>query len=58
MFQHYCKYLSNENLKNYLQDKFEEWDKEDEVTYSAWVITDRIEHSRVQRQFHLNNLIF
>lgn len=41
-----------------MQDQFEEWDKEDEVTYSTWVITNRIEHSRVQRQFHLNNLIF
>lgn len=47
MLRHCSKCPSNDNLKNALQDKFQEWDEEDEITYSAWVTTDRTQQVSV-----------
>lgn len=41
MLRHCTKCPSSENLKTFIKEKFEEWDPDDEVTYSAWISTDR-----------------
>lgn len=59
MLRHCYKCPSNENLKKYLLDKFEEWDQEEEVTYSAWVTTDRTQQVSVTVSFeeYVNHLV-
>ena len=41
MLRHCEKCPPKENLKKFLYEKFEEWDPEDEISYSSWVSTDR-----------------
>lgn len=59
MLRHCCKCPSSENLKKIFLEKFEEWDQEDEVTYSAWVTTDRTQQVTVTVSLdeYLNHLV-
>lgn len=37
----------NKRLKEFLINKFEEWDPDDEVTYSMWISTDRSQQATI-----------
>lgn len=59
MLRHCSNCPTSENLKKFLEQKFEEWDQEDEVTYNAWVTTDRTQQVTltVSLEEYLNHLI-
>lgn len=41
MLRHCPECPSSVNLKSFIMEKFEEWDPNNEVTYSSWISTDR-----------------
>lgn len=59
VLRHCTKCPSSDSLKTFIKEKFEEWDPDDEVTYSAWVTTDRTQqvHYTVTFEEYLETLI-
>lgn len=41
MLRHCSNCPSSDNVKSFIMEKFEEWDPNDDVTYSSWISTDR-----------------
>ena len=55
MLRHCQKCPGNESFKSSIQNQFEQWDPEDEVTYSEWVSTNRTE--QIQRTVTLEEYL-
>lgn len=49
MLRHCTECPNNRKLKQFLKDKFDEYDSEDEISYNMWVSTDRTQ----QATFHV-----
>lgn len=59
MLRHCPNCPSSANLRQFIKDKFEDWDPDEEVTYSSWVSTDRTQQvqSTVTLEEYLDVLI-